>query len=464
MAEAEEAIRVANEERARAISEAEERVRQAAEQAERAIAEAERRASQAAEQAQRERDEAIAEAARKINDLEGEKEKLSEALGQLQAVVSKNDLHKEQEIGPFIADIVVMEANKLNETKREALDKMKGEEVEGIWGSIRGNQKVVGEYKEEGLGAMVGYTREVNEGVRIMPILNVSKENGRESTVEKSNERGSGEREEIGIGLATGIELNGMNIKAIILGERGEVKTSRTQTNEQAGAPEKECKAKGEYSTLGAAFGVGAEYRVKLGKKMELIPELGFTAMSIKREKYEEDGGANALRLEGMNYAKSVVNTGVNVEVKEKKYKMKAGVGVDVIVSGEKGKASGYGRTEFYGTKDPVGLEYKEANRVKVESVSTDQGQVIGTANIGAEYALNKRVNVGIEVSGEKGKNSQSVSGKVNAKYDLGRKRYYGRSLRVAKNNIMRVLKEKKGYVQEELEKKKEELARAKSK
>jgi hypothetical protein len=52
----------------------------------------------------------------------------------------------------------------------------------------------------------------------------------------------------------------------------------------------------------------------------------------------------------------------------------------------------------------------------------------------------------------------------VNAKYDLGRKRYYGRSLRVAKNNVIRVLKEKKGYAQEELEKKKEELARAKSK
>jgi hypothetical protein len=56
------------------------------------------------------------------------------------------------------------------------------------------------------------------------------------------------------------------------------------------------------------------------------------------------------------------------------------------------------------------------------------------------------------------------VSGKVNAKYDLGRKRNYGRRLRVAKNNIIRVLKERKEYAQEELEKKRERLARAKKK
>jgi hypothetical protein len=64
----------------------------------------------------------------------------------------------------------------------------------------------------------------------------------------------------------------------------------------------------------------------------------------------------------------------------------------------------------------------------------------------------------------EKGKNSESVSGKVNGKYDLGRKRHYGRRLRVAKNNVIKALKERKEYVREELEKKKEELARGKRK
>jgi outer membrane autotransporter protein len=360
-------------------------------------------------------------------------------------------------MGPFISDIVVMEANKLNETKKEAIEKMKGEEVEGIWGSIRGNKKEVGDYKEEGLGALVGYTREVNEGVRIMPILNVSKEDMREST---KKERGVGERETLGLGLATGVEINEMSIKAILMGERGEVKTSRIERNTEG----KDCKATGELKTIGATFGVGADYRIRMNKKIDVIPTVGFTAVSIKRDKYEEKGEENAVRMGTMNLARNIVNTGVNVEVKDKKYKLRAGLGVDVIVNGERGKARGYGNTSFYGEKDPAGLDYAEGNKVKVESESTEQGKVIGTGNIGIEYDVSRRVKVGIEVSMEKGKNSESVSGKVNGKYDLGRKRHYGRRLRVAKNNVIKALRERKEYAREELEKKKEELERGKRK
>jgi hypothetical protein len=338
---------------------------------------------------------------------------------------------------------------------------MDGENVEGIWGSIRGNQKKVGEYKEEGMGALVGYTREINEGVRIMPMLSVSKEDVSGSKIGNNiEEQGRGERKTVGVGVGAGLDLNEVGVKVMVMGEKGEVSTNRRGKGERG----KEEIAKGEFGTTGIGFGAKAEYKIELNKNAKIVPNVGFTAMSIKREKYEEKGGENAVRVEGMNYAKNIVNTGVDVEVKEKKYKLKAGLGVDIIVSGEQGRATGYGNTSFYGDRDGAGIEYKKANRVKLESVSTEQGKVIGKANVGAEYEISRRVNVGIEVSAEKGKGSQSVSGKVNAKYDFGRKRYYGRRLRVAKNNVMRVLKERKEYVQEELEKKKEELAKAKSK
>jgi hypothetical protein len=113
------------------------------------------------------------------SDLEAEKERLNEALWQIQAAVDKNDLHKEQEMGPFAADIVVMQANKLSETKEEALEDAKGEEVEGICGSISGNKEGIGKYKEEGVRATAGYARGINEGARIMPFLNVGEEKGR---------------------------------------------------------------------------------------------------------------------------------------------------------------------------------------------------------------------------------------------------------------------------------------------
>jgi hypothetical protein len=48
-----------------------------------------------------------------------------------------------------------------------------------------------------------------------------------------------------------------------------------------------------------------------------------------------------------------------------------------------------------------------------------------------------KRVNVGVAIRAEKGKNSQSVLWRVNAKYDLGRGRSYVRRLIVAKNNVI---------------------------
>lgn len=44
-----------------------------------------------------------------------------------------------------------------------------------------------------------------------------------------------------------------------------------------------------------------------MNKKVSLIPEVGFTALGIKRGKYEEKVDEKAVRLEGMNYAKKVV-------------------------------------------------------------------------------------------------------------------------------------------------------------
>jgi hypothetical protein len=298
-----------------------------------------------------------------------------------------------------------------------------------------------------------------------MPVASVSKETASGNTIGNNiDEKGKGERKTVGLGIGAGLYLNEVGVKVMVMGEKGTVETSRTGKNEKG----VEATSKGEFGTTGIGFGAKAEYRVALNKKANtnIIPNVGFTAMSVKRDKYEEKGGANAVRVEGMNYTKSIVDAGVNVEKKEKKYKLKAGVGVNLTVSGEKGKAKGYGNTSFYGETDAAGLKYDpgEESRAKLESKSTDQGKVVGTANVGAEYALSRRVNVGLELSAEKGKNSQSVTGKVNAKYDLGRKRYYGRSLRIAKKNVVKVLKERKEYVQEELEKKKEELAKAKKK
>jgi len=353
----------------------------------------------------------IRELERVNNELEREVDRLQKEYEYLVGELGARGVYVAREIGTFPCNIIVEQSNDSNRVKKEMFGKVSRDMAQGMWGELRGSEKELRDskesYKSEEVGAITGYTMELNDGLTICPFIradkNYMKQRGK-------REEDSGEVNNVGLGLVVSLERDEFYIKTALTGARGAFETSRI---EGCGG-----KARADFSLLTGLFGIEAGYFVPVNKKITVTPRLGLTVTIINREKYTERGGANALRMEAISMSRSIIELGVTMtgEVNSRLC-WNVGIGCDILLSGMKERAIGHGQRELYGNTDEIGVAYVGEDDVLLVSNNIEQGRVTGVGDLGLKYAASKYIDVTAGIRVERGKNYQDCCGRVGMKY-----------------------------------------------
>jgi hypothetical protein len=373
----------------------------------------------------------------------------------IMGLMGENGAYVPQKATSYLSNIVVMNANEANSVKKEVYDKVGDSVPNGVWAEVRGVDSKLGAFSGEGYGVTGGYKIELDNGVDINPFMRWERTSMRQ---EGEGERNMGIEKSIGIGMVGKIERDRTYGKIGVMYSRGEVETGRKEI--KGG---KEDEARGEVGIGTWLLGIEGGYnwwivKEDVGRGIKIEPHIGATLISVNRDRSEEVGGDNALKIRETNMDRVIGDVGVGIEGQvNRKLNMKAGVGAEVVLVGGEGEVLGRGDSEsgYYGEGDERGLKYYGTYGAPVKSKSIGEGKIRVGGKVGADYRVSKDVKVGANVSVEKGIDGdyREIKGNMGIGVKIGTGRGVKGEGRALKRTIDR-LALKAG---EEVEEKKEE-------